>query len=182
MDTQELTPEIEEMANSLEEQYVYLRSNVQKNYIYHRSPAHIKAFRKAAKFCLEAGFTAEEYSVALMDSLGNHRENFFPSYFGSSTANQHAMTYREDRAIPLDMILEQQKTLLGTHVLKLKKDPIAALMDPRLKFYAWFRVVATREPNHEIIRVYRETAREELTPALAKFLRDNNLDIDRIYG
>ncbi len=177
-----MNPQVLELASQLEDQYIYLRGTVQKNYAYHRSPAHMKAFVKAAKFCLESGLTAEEYSIALMDSLGNHRENFFPSYFGSSTANQYALTYKEDRAIPLDMILEQQKELLRIHVQKLKKDPIAALMDPRLKFYAWFRVVATREPNREIIGVYGETARKELTRGLAEFLRNQNLDVERIYG
>jgi hypothetical protein len=179
---QEIDYDLQRLVSELEEQYAYLRNTVQKNYVYHRSPAHMKAFTKAARFCRENGLTAEEYSMALLDSLGDHRENFYPSYFGSGTANQAALNYREDRAIPLDLIYEQQKELLRIQIQKLGRNYLDVLMDPRLKFYAWFRIIASKNPEHEVIQVYGKTAKAELTPGLVEFLRNQNVDIERIYG
>jgi hypothetical protein len=53
-------------------------------------------------------------------------------------------------------------------------------MDPRLKFHAWFRILATANPEPDIINKYSDTARAEMTPELLAFLKQNNLDLDRI--
>jgi hypothetical protein len=172
--------EIEELKNRLIEQYTYYRTVVLKNYTYHSSAAHEKAFAKAAQFCLENNITPEEYAVALWTSLGDKKENFYPNYFGSPGGNRAALEYKEVAVTSPEIQLEYQKKILHRHVIELGNDPVEVLMNPRIKFYAWFRILATKTPEPEIMRTYGTTARAEMTPELAKYLESQNLEISRL--
>jgi hypothetical protein len=165
----------------LEENYSYLRSVIQPGYVYHSSPAFDKAFTKTSKFCLENGITPEEYAYGLMHSLEYERkERFYPSLFGSSTANESVLRYQEEKAVSFKDLYECQKSLLVLQMTKLGKTPKEVLLNPRLQFHAWFRILATAKPDHDVINVYSDTARKEMTPELIAFLKEENLDLGRI--
>jgi hypothetical protein len=180
MDTVE-SAELNQFKQRLEENYAYLRSVIQPGYTYHASPAFDKAFVKASKFCMEKGITPEEYAQGLMSSLDYDRKNcFYPTLFGSSTGNTAVLQYREEKSISFKDLYECQKALLILQITKLGKTPKEVLLNPRLQFYAWFRTLATAKPDYDIINTYSETAREEMTPELVTFLKEQNLDVDRI--
>jgi hypothetical protein len=171
---------LREMQDGLENQYAYLRGTIQSRYVYYRSPAFDKAFKKAAIFCIKNKISSEEYAKAALDSLGDLRHKFFPDYFGSATANQAALTYKADMVIPVSTLYEHQKSMLYTQIKKLGKTPVEALSNPRLPFYAWFRILATVHPISEIVSEYQKTAKEEMTPEIIAFIRNNKLDLSRI--
>ena len=54
------------------------------------------------------------------------------------------------------------------------------LMDPTFKFFPWFRILATVEPNNRVITAYRKMALNDLNDRLLAFIKQNNLDLDRI--
>jgi hypothetical protein len=172
--------EITDIKERLIEQYTHYRSVVQPNYNYHTSIAFEKAFTKAAQFCIEKGITPEQYTVAIWEGLGDRKENFYPSFYGSTNGNNLAETYKAQATTSPEIQLDYQKQILRRHVMELKKDPAEVLMNPRIKFYAWFRILATKLPNQEIIRTYIKTAKAEMTMELAQFLKTNGLDVDRI--
>jgi len=172
--------EIDDIKERLIEQYTHYRSVVQPSYTYHTSIAFEKAFTKAAQFCIEKGISPEQYTVALWESLGDKKENFYPKFYGSSNGNQLAETYKAEATTSPEIQLNYQKQILRRHVKDLRKDPAEVLMNPRIKFYAWFRILATKLPNQEIIRTYIKTAKAEMTRELAQFLKTSGLDVDRI--
>jgi hypothetical protein len=180
MDTAD-TLELEQIKTRLEENYAYIRSVIQPGYEYYPSPKFDKAFIKASKFCKDNDLSPEEYAYGLMYSLElGRKECFYPSYFGSATANQAVMQYKKEKAIAYEDLLEHQKDLLYLQINKLGRDYKTVLMDPRLKFYAWFRILATAKPESDIVNRYSDTARAEMTPELLAFLKQNNLDLNRI--
>jgi len=180
MDTVELG-EIEQIKTRLEENYAYIRSVIQPGYNYYPSPAFDKAFIKASKFCLENKMTPEEYAYGLMYSLeGGRKDCFYPSFFGSATANAAVIQYKKEKGISFEELFTHQKDLLYLQITKLKRDYKDILLDPRLKFHAWFRILATAKPEAEVINRYSDTARAEMTPELLTFLKQQNLDIGRI--
>ena len=80
----------------------------------------------------------------------------------------------------MEELYQQQKYLLGHQVYGLGKDLHAVLMNPRLPFYAWFRILITASPDFEVINTYSDTAREEMTPELKSFLIVEKFDLSRI--
>lgn len=173
-------PQIQELKTRIENEYVRLRGLVQSHYLYNSTPAHDKAFKKAAEFCKLQRITPEQYAMGLFQSLSGHQENFYPSYFGSASGNQAALTYSKEYCVHPSDLYEHQKEMLRRHVVDLGKDPIETLLNPRLSFYAWFRILATKEPVPEIIRLYSETAKKEASPELVAFLCEQNLSVNRI--
>ena len=180
MDTSESVT-LEQFKCSLEEIYAYIRETIQLGYIYHSSPAFDKAFLKASKFCLDHKLTPEEYAYGALYSLeGDRKSCFYPTYFGSQKANEGVLGYKQEKAISSAEIFEQQKYLLLLQTYRLGKDIHSVLMNPRLPFYAWFRILITAEPDYEVINTYSDTAREEITPELLEFLRREKFDLGRI--
>jgi|APCry1669190119_1035276.scaffolds.fasta_scaffold01043_4 hypothetical protein len=172
--------ELRDLKDRLESEYIRLRCLVQPHYIYHSAPAFEKAFKKAAVFCKAHKITPEQYAIALLESLDGHRENFYPSYFGSTSANQVAIDYSKNFSVPLEELYEYQKEMLRHMVLEMGRDAVSTLLNPRLRFYAWFRILATKEPVKEIIEAYSEAARKEMTAELLTFLKSKQLDVERI--
>jgi hypothetical protein len=180
MDTAESLT-IEQFKCRLEEVYSYIRGVIQPGYIYRSSPAFDKAFIKATKFCLDHGLTPEEYGYGALYSLEASRQAaFYPSYFGSHTANEGVLAYKQQKAISVEDIFEQQKYLLLHQTYKLKNDLHDVMMNPRLPFHAWFRILMPASPDFEVINTYSETAREEMTPELRSFLIRQKFDLNRI--
>ena len=177
--TEELT--LEQFRCRLEEIYAYIRGVIQPGYDYKGSPAFDRAFEKASAFCLANRLTPEEYAYGALYSLDEGRKNcFYPSYFGSAKANEGVLNYRKEKAISLEELYQQQKYLLGHQVYGLGKDLHTVLMNPRLPFYAWFRILITTTPDFEVINTYSDTAREEMTPELRSFLIAEKFDLNRI--
>jgi hypothetical protein len=172
---------LDQFKQRLEQVYSYIRGVIQPGYIYNNNPAFDKAFIKAAKFCLERGLTPEEYAYGVLYSLESSRQaTFYPNHFGSHTTNEGVLAYKQQKAIPVEDIFEQQKYLLLHQTYKLKNDLHDVLMNPRLPFYAWFRILMSATPDFEIINTYSETAREEMTPEIRAFLIREKFDLNRI--
>jgi hypothetical protein len=53
-------------------------------------------------------------------------------------------------------------------------------MDSSLKFFAWFRILATPNRVPEIIDKYKRIAKKEMTSAILTFAKEQNLDLDRL--
>lgn len=180
MDTAE-SSQLNQFKQRIEENYAYLRGILQPGYVYHSSPAFDKAFLKAGKFCIANDITPEEYAYGLMHSLEHDRKHcFYPSLFGSNTANEAVAQYKLEKAVSFNDLYECQKSLLVLQMTKLGKTAKKVLSDPRLQFHAWFRILATAKPDYDVINLYSDTARKEMTPELIAFLKEQNLDVNRI--
>jgi hypothetical protein len=172
--------ELIRLKEDLAGEFEYMRSTVQPGYRYHRHPAGEKALKKAALFCKKHSIHPSIYMLGAMQSIGESRDKFYIPFVGCDRANEGALAAKESNTVPTDKILEHQKKMLERQVIDMKRPFMDALLDPRLKFYAWFRIIATVKPVPEIIQIYLDVARLEMTQELETFLREQNLDVDRI--
>jgi hypothetical protein len=173
-------PEIIEIASNIAREYEYMRGSVQEGYRYMPHKEGEKYLKKAAKFCKEHEIDPAIYILGAMQSLGNARDKFYINYIGSPRANQGASDCAASNQIPYERVLEQQVDLLRTHITRLKKPYLEVLLDPRLKFYAWFRILITECYEPEITKRYLHIAKLEMNKKLIVFLQEKNLPIDRI--
>jgi len=54
------------------------------------------------------------------------------------------------------------------------------LMDSSIKFFGWFRILATPERDDGVIKKYRKIAQDEVTKDFEAFAKKYNLDLSRI--
>jgi hypothetical protein len=161
-------------------EFEYLRGTIQVNYKYHPSTAAEKAFKKAALFCSANKIHPVVYMQGAMAALGEAREKFYIPYIGSSKANEAASLRAQMNATPPEAMLEQQKAMLATQIIELRRNYIDVLLDPRLNFYAWFRILASAKPEPQVSKIYLSAAQAELTEDLKNYLISQNLEIERI--
>lgn len=64
--------------------------------------------------------------------------------------------------------------------LHLKRPLKDILMDDKIYFTPWFRIVITKEPIPEVMEKYMVAAKNVFTNSLKDFLNKKNLNADRI--
>lgn len=172
--------ELQQLKEDLVGEFEYLRGTVQRDYRYSPSLAGEKAFKQAALFCKEHKIHPGVYMIGAMEALKGAREKFYIPYIGTKKANQAALERHEQNATnPADR-LNVQKEMLATQIIDLRRHYLDVLLDPRLNFYAWFRVLASAAPEIEVMKIYLEDARNEMTENLRQYLSDQGLETERL--
>lgn len=162
-----------------------------KLYAYSASEKNDKYFRSAAKFCLEKNVAPAVYVDRLYDNFGGKKAFFGPKNLQAKVANKYFDQYSEieedffttelnNNNLDYDKIWQQQIELAQDYLsFGLKIEDI--LKDPKLKFFAWFRILATTHRDPEIVHEYINIAKKELNPRLLAYLKQNSdLDLGRI--
>jgi hypothetical protein len=186
---------LEDHLNKLFEEIVYhyeqKRRLHTRAYVYLSSDRNDKYLQDAAKFCADNNVSPAVYVDKLYDNFGGKKAFFGPKNLQAKTAKKHFDKYREieedffkvelnNNNLDYDKVWQQQLDL-ATDYLQYGYKIEDILKDAKLKFFAWFRVLATTEKNQDIIHEYIHIAKKELNPRLLAYLKQNKeLDIGRI--
>ena len=81
--------------------------------------------------------------------------------------------------LSFERVWDQQKALLLNQVEQGRKME-DILLDSSMKFFAWFRILATTTRLPSVAKKYKKTAKLELTGRLREFIEERQLDIGRI--
>ncbi len=137
---------------------------------YHSGADLEKALDPAARNCIAAAITPEDYITSLYQAYAGVMDKFYPNQITGvralNIAKQYASNYRP--ITPAELWTSQLGLLRQSLVTKRSVE--ALLADSALAFSAWFRIVATVKPNHQIIKKFGSIAKKELTKELRAFL------------
>lgn len=141
------------------------------------SPTLDKAVIKAADICESIGADIEAFVLA-QDKFKTTPE-FYPTLLHSKYAVSNYEKYRSSCVTEDSVVLDVQKKYLRVGLENGRKI-MNMLMDDQLGFYAWFRILVTKEPNPDLIAKYYQKAQNEVTPKLKSFLVKCGFDLTRI--
>ena len=143
------------------------------------------ALDPAARNCIQVKITPEDYCAALYAVYGAVHEQFWPAQLTGTKARQIAEKYvaNFERIAP-DKLWAAQTGLMRQVLVSTQRPVEKLLLDHSLAFSPWFRIVATVEPNKDIIRKYGPEAKAQLTPELKAFLLNSVAapNVDRIIN
>jgi hypothetical protein len=161
-----------------------------KNYQHRGSEIDNAYFKEAAELCNEYELDAASYVHMLFERMGNKKEFFTPKclrgtavkHFLASRITDPSDTYKvEITNATLDPKgLWEFQHELAMRYIKLGRSVENVLMDSGIKFFAWFRILATPNAVPAIIDKYKHIAKKEMTSKIMDFARSQNLDLDRI--
>lgn len=130
-----------------------------------------KALDPAARICINAKITPEDFCAALYQAYGGTHDSFWPNQMTGTKALNIATKYASNyEAVLPDKLWAAQIGLMRQALVSTKRTVEELLFDHSIAFSPWFRIVATVEPNPAIIRKYGKDAKEQLTPELKAFL------------
>lgn len=170
--------------------YTLKKKETYSKYTFVANAGTKKDIDKAAILCAKAGITADRFVSIAYENFGGKKAYFTTSYlqgpkmtallaFEKIAAENKANTELTRDVINFDDVWRQQIELANLFVKQ--GDAIEEiLLDPSIKFYGWFRILATPTPVPAIMQRYRHVARKELTPRLKEYLKLNNFELDRI--
>ena len=161
-----------------------------KNYNLISTPAENENFREAARLCDELEMDPAIFVQLLYDRMGD-KKAFFSSKHLRGTAAKTYLTCKKGETeftwkieitndtVDPEAIFNYQKELAMVYISR-GEDPASVLIDSSLKFFAWFRILATPNPVPEIIDKYKHIAKKELTSKLLDFFKKEGLDLNRL--
>ncbi|RTL07784.1 hypothetical protein EKK58_01165 [Candidatus Dependentiae bacterium] len=130
-----------------------------------------KALDPAARNCIKAKITPEDYCAALYQAYGGTYDDYWPNQMTGNKALSIATKYASNyEAVAPDKLWAAQVGLMRQALVSTKRTVEELLFDRAVAFSPWFRVIATVEPNREIIAKYGKEAKAQLTPELKTFL------------
>lgn len=188
MDIQETDPRlIEDLVHYFSEK----KRLTLKNYRHISSSKDNDHFKKAARLCKEYELDAATYVQLMYDRMGTKTEFFSPiSLQGTNVAHFLEERKNDDGGYKVEItnatldpadVWDQQKALAMVYVNN-GEDSGSVMFNSSLKFFAWFRILATPNRCEPVIAKYKHIARKELTNKIIDFAKSEGLDIDRIQG
>lgn len=196
--------ELEDVLERLKSAYIAKRRIYSPSFHYIRSDKYDRIFLEAANLCLELNIDPLVY-VESRYTFCTDKAKFFPTaLIGSRSVikkltneelskdepvkdlskreeYKNAVVYAEVSAIPPDKLLAQQIDLLRQQVNNCKRDLNDILLDSELTLFGWFRILATKDRNEQVIEKYKKIAKAEVTPKMKKFLKEKGFDLERIF-
>jgi hypothetical protein len=158
-----------------------------KNYKYISTIADDAYLVKAAKLCLEHQLDAATFVQKMYDRMGEQVGFFSPkclqgtkAAFSLSQDDLHTWKIEVTNATlsPEDMWRYQHE--LASKYISNGESVESVLIDSSLKFFAWFRILATPDRVPSIITKYKHIAKKEMTNGLIAFAKSEQLDLDRL--
>lgn len=157
-----------------------------KNYRYIDSEENRKHFNRAAELCEELNMHPGVYVQNLYDDMGKHKEYFSPKHLAGTSVKKRLTENPDDYKVEItNSTLDYEDVWKYQHELammyiKRGESTESVLMDSSLKFFAWFRILATPRKHPGIIKKYKHIAKKEMNPRLMEFIKKEKLDADRI--
>lgn len=185
----------EDNLKKIVEELVYYYEQKKKlstqRYAYITSEKNDKYFIDAAKYCVENHISPASYVDTMYENFGSKKAFFSPRNLQSSVAKKYLKQAADSEGVFFNPELNnnnldydkiwQQQIELATDYMSFGQKIEDILKDPKLKFFAWFRILATTHRNADIIREYIHIAKKELNPRLLSYLKQNSdLDINRL--
>jgi len=183
----------QEPANRLVEDitffYIEKKRLTNKAFTYIATPANEAYIQKAAALCIEFELDAAAYIQIMYDRMGTKKEFFTTKCLQGDKAKYYLASEKENytdlkveitnaNLDPADMWRHQHE--LAMLYIRRGESVESVLMDSSLKFFGWFRILATPNRYQPIIDKYRHIAKKELTGRLMDFMQSENLDMDRL--
>lgn len=183
--------EIEKVCDELIYCYTQKRRLHKKDYNFTDTIKNREHIKEAAEQCINLGVSPGVYVQTIYNNLaGKAREHLrLECLYGKSVAqlfdrlqNSGDDSYKVEITNfteDYERLWAQQYDLVMRYV-KAGDSVKSVLMDSSLKFFAWFRILATPERDPDVIKKYKRIAKLELTPKLIEFIKQEKLDADRI--
>jgi hypothetical protein len=145
---------------------------------------------KAAKLCEELEITPAEYVQLLYDNLGSMKKYFSPHHLCGTAVEHFFMNRGKEDTHVIEMTKDNICYYeLWDHLLDLCRRQMVigrtmeeVLMDSSIKLFAWFRILASPVEIPEVTKKYKRIARLELNEKIIKFIKEAELDIDRVLN
>lgn len=162
-----------------------------RNYVHRSSEADIKYFEAAARLCKQHELDAATYTQLMYDRLGDKPAFFSPRclqgkkvefFLEDRKTNDTSYIIEETNASLTPEKIWNQQTSLAMIYINNGESTASVLMNSSLKFFAWFRILATPDRYEPVISKYKHIARKELTTSITEYAKSAGLDIDRILG
>jgi hypothetical protein len=159
-----------------------------KDYRHIPTEASNAHFREAAALCEEFELDPATYVQIMYDRMGGIKKFFSPEHLQGTKA-RFFISDKQDNGglkieltnhnLPISEMWRHQHEMAMVYVSR--NEPVeSVLMDSSLKFFAWFRILATPNRVPEIVDKYKRIAKKEMTSAILAFAKEQNLDLDRL--
>ena len=171
--------------------FVEKKRLINRGYDFKHAKKTDECIEEAAKLCEKLEMTPAEYVQLLYDNMGDMQKYFSP-YHLCGTAVEH---FFRDRHKDQDAyVVEMTKDNicyhdLWDHMFELCRRQMVVgrameevLMDSSLKLFAWFRILASPDEIPEVTKKYKRIARLELNEKIIKFIKEAELDINRVLN
>jgi len=178
------------LVDDLIHHYTEKKRLTNKNFRYISTVKDDAYLREAGSLCVANHLDASTYVQMMYDRMGEHKALFSPKHM-QGTKVKHMLAERETsesnstqveinnaNLAPADMWAFQHK--LAMMYIRRGDTVESVLLDSSLKFFAWYRILATPNRVPEIIDKYKHIAKKEMTPRLNAFCKSENLDLERI--
>lgn len=160
-----------------------------KHFKYIASQKYDQYFAEAALLCEELSLHPAQYVQYMYDRMQDKKNFFSPMHLRGQGARQY-IEGLSDTSATYDVSITNatisyadvwaQQLDLAMRFIRRGEGVEEVLLDSGLKFFAWFRILATPDRSPKIIDKYKKIAKKELTPGLREFILNEKLDIDRI--
>jgi hypothetical protein len=171
--------------------YTIKRRITQSKYRYISTIETDKHIAEAALLCSKYRITPDRYVCIAYDNIGGKKEYFNTSYLSgpkmrklleteTSPAAEGEYKVELTRANLSYMEIWEQQLDLASRLMRSGESLTSILMDPALKFYAWFRIMCTPDRIPDVVQRYKLIARKELNNKLKEFLTSQGMDVNRI--
>jgi len=171
--------------------YTIKRKITQSKYRYVSTKETDYHIDKAALLCEKYEVTPDRYVSIAYDNLAGKKTYFNTSYLvgpkmrkllEDETAPAAEGEYKVEltRASLNYKDIWDQQLDLASRLTRNGEAIETLLLDPSVKFYAWFRIMCTPDRLPEVVNRYKLIARKELNNKLKDFLKSQEMDLSRI--
>ena len=169
-------PSVDAYSKALFNAYVAFQRHYSKNPDYHGGTALTTACDKAAPICKGLKANPKEYIAAVFQGFGTDVK---PNYIGCLKAQEY---YRKAVTEYKARLPRMYKVQMGYLWDQLQTDRTVknVLLDDRINFAPWFRIVISKEPIPEVMDKYLAQAKNVVSSSLLEFLQSEKLDTNRL--
>ena len=160
-----------------------------KNFKYIDTPSNQNYMKLGAVLCEELKLHPGVFVQTIYDNMGDAKAFFSPKHLQGKNVKKlfeskdnGLDSYRVEitnATLEYEDIWKYQHELAMLYI-KNGEAPESVLLDSSLKFFAWFRILATPDKYPAIIKKYKHIAKKEMNPRLLAFAKAEGLDIERI--
>jgi len=161
--------------------YIQVRKEIEPTFKGYIAADQEEYFQKAAVVMKKLNARPEDYVRA--QAIGCRTDLFFINQLATRSAPENYNTYMRGIVGEPDKILENQMAYWDFQVNKLLRDPKKVLLDEKVDFYPWFRILIDPEDFPEVREKYYEAAKQSLHPIMLDYLKTQpGLHLERLNG
>ena len=159
-----------------------------KNYSHIANIADVSHFKEASLLCKEFELDPATYIQIMYDRMGDLKRFFSPEHLRGAKARFYLTDKGDNGGLkieltnynqPIEDVWRHQHELAMIYYRRGEAIE-SVLIDSGLKFFAWFRILATPNRVPAIIDKYKKIAKKEMTSVITEFAKKEKLDLDRL--